>query len=106
MVPPWPCGRQRGSASPPRAGPSLSLLGLSLRSTETPEAAAVLALLRGEDPEPGPRPVCETIMWRGQPKQVYTVAELMAADFDSHTFHIAHSFWQEWEPLLRRWAAD
>ena len=78
----------------------------ALRDAATAEAASVLALLRGEDPEPGPAPVGKTITWKGRPKKVYTIAELLAADFESHTFEFARSFWQEWEPISRRWEAD
>lgn len=78
----------------------------ALRRSATPEAASVLALLRGEDPEPGPAPVGQLVTWKGKPKRVYTIAELVAADFESHAFEIARSFWEEWEPVLRRWEAD
>lgn len=70
------------------------------------EANAVLAVLRGEDPEPGPEPQGTTVSWQGQPKTVYSIAELVAAEFEDHTFGAARSFWETHMPWFEHWNAS
>lgn len=76
-----------------------------LRHEATDEAAAVLALLRGEDPQPGPEPRGAIIELMGEPRRVYTVSELLVAEFEPLVFAAATRFWTEHESLLRRFEA-
>jgi len=75
-----------------------------LRSAATPETSAMLAFLRGSDPE-GFEPVGTIIEWAGTPKRVYTLDELIASEFEPFTFEVAKSFFDSYEPIVRRWDA-
>lgn len=83
-------------------------LGLEqLRQAETPEASTIVAMLRGEEPPAAPEPRGTTVVsWRGRPKTLYTIRELVNAEHDSLAADYATEFWREHEPTLERWDAS
>lgn len=79
-------------------------LGL-LRTCETPEAQTVLGLLRGLEPVTGPEPQGEVIQWRGQPKRVYRLAEIMAAQVGELTAEAFQRFASDYADIHALWTA-
>jgi hypothetical protein len=74
-----------------------------LSSSGTAEAKTALELLRGLDPEPGPAPVGEEIMWRGQPKRVYSGAEVEAASVHLWVVSETEELTRSFLPTMQRW---
>jgi hypothetical protein len=76
-----------------------------LRHAATPEATAMLAFLRGHDPERAFEPVGTLTEVDGTWRRVFSFDELMAAYHERLAFAIASSFVEKFEPLVRRWDA-
>ena len=77
-----------------------------LSTTENDEAQLALGLARGDEPAPRPEPTGETILWRGQPRQVYTFDELMASRLPTAMRHAIEQARETWGPRLARWWAS
>ena len=99
-----PMARHEGAAC-------LAVLGTAeavecLREAGTDEAIEALSLLRGEEPPPAPEPVGEIIEWRGRPRRVYRLAEVVAASSSGWMRSQIEEVNRLFGPLLERWWAS
>ena len=76
-----------------------------LRAAGTDDAMAALALLRGLEPEAGPKPVGSLTLWRGRPRRVFRMDELEEADGASCVVVALERMRRDFGPLLERWWA-
>ena len=74
-------------------------------NSDRAEAAAALSLLRGFEPEPGPEPRGEIIDWRGTPRRVYRMDEILAANEPAYVSAELAQMAERYGSLVARWWA-
>ena len=76
-----------------------------LRACETIEAQTVLGRLRGLAPIAGPQPLGHVVQWRGKPRRVFELRELIASRAGEDAAASFEGFVEDHGPLLRVWRA-
>ncbi len=97
-----PCARSQAACALVLLNTPETVAALHANSDRA-EAAAALSLLRGFEPEPGPEPRGEIIDWRGTPRRVYRMDEILAANEPAYVSAELAQMAGRYGPLIARW---